>query len=1139
MSSPNGYDEESISPISPPPENKSKQTHYAMEWTLGLCLGWLILLAPLTAHAGTPQSIVFNATPSKAISDAPFVLSASASSGLAVSYSIVSPGGVATLNGSTVTLSGTAGSVTVMASQPGNASYDPAASVYRTFTVGQSGFSMIAQGSTALHKLGIKSDGTLWAWGSNSSGQIGNGGTADVFSPVQITSNTTWSQVAVGGSFSAAICDGTLWTWGLNSSGQLGLGDFTTRSSPVQVGSLTTWTHVAAGNSFMIARKSDGTLWAWGSNTNSQLGLGDAVTRSSPVQIGTGTSWSAIAAGSDHTLAIQSTGTLWSWGLNSSSQLGDGTSTLRNTPVQIGSALTWSKVACGGTSSYALKTDGSLWAWGSNASGQLGLGNSTTQSSPTQVGSLTTWTAISGGNIHAIALQSGGSLWAWGGTGNIGATATGNSINYNTPQRIGTDADWTAVAGGTSCCFAAKSSGSVWSAGSHANGRLGYPMNNLRPIATGGIRAMAQGLYTTHFIKNDGTLWGVGYNTGILGDGTTTTRTLPSQIGSATNWQDIAVGLSHSLGLRTDGTLWAAGNGVSGQIGDGTATTRLSFIQVGSSQWQSIAAGDTHSLAVRNDGTLWAWGSNSSGQIGDGTSTQRNSPVQIGTDSDWAFAACGSSSSFAIKTTGTLWAWGSNSSGQLGDGSTTQHSSPAQVGTASTWTKVTSGAAHTHAVQTNGTLWAWGVNSFGNLGDGTNTQRTSPVQIGSSTNWVLAQALSQHSVALRSDGTAWVCGLNSSSQLGTGDSTNRTSFVQLGSHSMWSLLGSGRGLFTIAATKDGTLWGTGNNADYQISSQQRVWSVLEQIYPPISIQSVSFPPVTLPAYNLPVTLAASATSGLPVTYYVTGPASLSGNQLTMTGPGEVKVMAYQGGDRPAWHDTSAVQASIAAAPYVALNSVSGITITTVALNATVSASGQSTTCLFEYDTDISDSTYAFNSVGTSNPPADYSSAPVSAALAGLTGGTTYYYRLTATNATGSNSVTGSFSTLPTVFQQWAASNGLTSGNAAQTADADGDGLSNLLEWACNLNPTAPNTLTTPVTLKGANVEFAYSRSVSAMNAGAAFLVEWSNTLAPLGWQTIGVSESILSDNGTTQQIKATIPTTASNRLFVRLKITSP
>jgi alpha-tubulin suppressor-like RCC1 family protein len=1091
------------------------------------CSVLLVCLISQVAKAGTLQSIVFNAIPSKTTTDQPFTVTATASSGLAVSFSIVSPGNLATLNGGTITLSGAPGSVTLQASQAGNSTYDPAPNVFRTFVIGTGGFSLIAQGSSASHRLGIKSDGTLWAFGRNSAGQIGNGTTTDVFSPVQITAETTWNATAVGGEFSAAIRGGTLWTWGRNSNGQLGLGDLTDRPSPVQVGSLSSWTHVAAGNTFMIARQSNGTLWAWGNNVNSQLGLGDVVVRKSPTQIGTDTNWSAIAAGSDHVIALKSDGSLWAWGLNSSSQLGDGSTTLRSAPVQIGTLLTWSKVSCGGTSSYAIKANGSLWSWGANSSGQLGVNDTTARTSPTQVGSLTTWADLGGGNIHAIALQTNGSLWSWGGTGNIGSTAQGTTSGSTFPLRIGTDNDWSGVAAGTSYCLAVKSSGSLWSAGSHLNGRLGYPMNNLRPIATGGIQAITQGSSTTHFIRNDGTLWGVGYNaSGILGDGTTTTRTLPVQIGTATNWKGISAGNSHSLALRTDGTLWTSGPG-------------LSLVQVGTSLWKSFSAGDSYSLAVRTDGTLWAWGSNSSGQLGDGTTTLRSSPTQIGTDNDWVLAACGSSSSFAIKTNGTLWSWGGNNSGQLGDGTTTQHNSPAQVGTASNWAKVTSGLVHTHAIQSDGTLWAWGANSFGKLGDGTNTQRTSPVQIGSNTNWTMVQSLSQHTIALSSDGKAWTCGSNSSSQLGTGDSADQTTFVQLGSHNMWSFVGNGRGLFTIAVTSDGTLWGTGNNSDYQLSSLQRVWSLLEPAAPAISTQSVTFPPITIPSYNSPVTLTAASTSGLPVAYYASGPATLSGNQLTVTGPGEIKILAYQGGDRPAWHDTSAVQASVAAVPHVTLNPVSSITMTGATLNATVSAAGQATTCLFEYDTDISDSSYAFNLSSTTNPPADYTSVPASAPLAGLTGGGTYYFRLTATNATGASSVTGSFATLPTVFQTWAASNGLTGGNAAHTADADGDGLSNLLEWACNLNPNTPSTLATPLSLAGSTVEFVYSRNVSALNAGTAFQVQWSTTLAPLSWQTAGVSELLISNDGTVQQIKATIPTANSSPLFARLKITGP
>jgi alpha-tubulin suppressor-like RCC1 family protein len=1098
-------------------------------------------LVAVRAFGGSPQTITFAAIPEKLTTDVAFVPSASASSGLPVDVSLVSLSGVATLSSGTVTLTGTPGSVTVKATQAGNATFDPAPAVYRTFVVRQGGFSIIAQGSTATHRLAIKSDGTLWAWGNNSFGQIGNGGSAEVFSPAQITTSANWTAVAVGGTSSAGIRGGTLWTWGRNSNGQLGLGNLTSRNTPVQVGSDTTWTHVTAGNAFMVARKSDGTLWAWGSNASSQLGLGDTSSRSTPTQIGFATTWSAIAAGSDHVIALQSSGgnnTLWAWGLNSSSQLGDTTTTNRNVPVQIGSATTWSKVACGNTSSYAITAGTALWAWGANSSGQLGLGDTTTRSSPTPSTTLTTCVEVCGGNISAIVLKTDGSIWSMGGTGNVGATATPTS--GSTPGRIGTDNNWLSVAAGTSCCYALKTNGTIWSAGSNENGKLGYPMGNLRPFASGGVKALTQGLNSTHFIKNDGTMWALGRLTvGIAGDGFSGTRTMPTQVGTATNWNDIAIGNSHTLATKTDGTLWATGAGVSGQIGDGEAENRTSFVQVGSASYKSFGAGGSHSLAVRNDGTLWAWGNNTSGQLGDGTTTQRNSPVQIGTDTDWSVAACGSSSSYAIKSNGTLWSWGSNSSGQLGNGTTASHSSPAQVGTATNWAKVTGGLAFARGIQTDGTLWGWGSNSFGHLGDGTFTDRTSPVQSGTGVGWLSVQATSQHTVALRNDGTAWVCGSNASAQLGTGDSASRNTLVPLGANNLWSLISVGRGTHTVAATADGTLWGTGNNADYQMSVLQRVWFVLEPVHAPIATQSVNFPPVTITGYNTPIALDASATSGLPVTYFLTGPASISGDQITVTGPGEIKLLAYQGGDRPAWHDTAAVQAVVNAVPYVVSGLVTSISGTGAVLNASVGAAGQLTHCVFEYDTNIADGSYAFSVPGTPDGLTGHAVTPVSASLNALQGATQYFFKFTATNPAGTNSFTGSFTTLHNTFQQWASAQGLTGDDATLTADVDGDGMVNLLEWAYGTNPSVADPMLISCALAGGSIEFFYSRSIGALNAGVMFTVEYGDNLAALNWETTSVSESVISDNGTTQRVKAIIPADVATRRFVRLKVTEP
>jgi alpha-tubulin suppressor-like RCC1 family protein len=251
------------------------------------------------------------------------------------------------------------------------------------------------------HSLAIKTDGTMWGWGNGTDGRVGNGtASATINSPVQIGALTTWSKISGGAYHSMAIkTDGTMWTWGFNSQGQLGDGSITSRSSPVQIGVLTTWSKVAGGSQHTLAIKTDGTLWSWGYNNLGQLGGGS--TRSSPVQVGALTNWLDIAAGAYYnSFAIKTDGTLWAWGYNNEGQLGNGTTNNEISPIQIGALTTWSQIAGGnGSGGYAkaITTQGYLYMWGGNSSGQLGLGSTTSYSSPKQVGSLASWSKITSG----------------------------------------------------------------------------------------------------------------------------------------------------------------------------------------------------------------------------------------------------------------------------------------------------------------------------------------------------------------------------------------------------------------------------------------------------------------------------------------------------------------------------------------------------------------------------------------------------------------------------------------------------------------------------------------------------------------------------------------------------------------------
>ena len=214
------------------------------------------------------------------------------------------------------------------------------------------------------HTLAVKSDGTLWAWGNNYEGQLGTGTVGEQLpSPLQVGTASNWAMVACGQYHTLAMkSDGTLWGWGRNGNGQLGDGTGTTTNSPVQVGTANNWVTVASGAYHALALKSDGTLWAWGHNGVGQLGDGSTTQRLSPVQVGTANNWATVACGAGHTLAVKGDGTLWGWGDNQYGQLGDGTTTQRLSPVQVGTASNWATVGGGQYHTLALKSDGTLWA---------------------------------------------------------------------------------------------------------------------------------------------------------------------------------------------------------------------------------------------------------------------------------------------------------------------------------------------------------------------------------------------------------------------------------------------------------------------------------------------------------------------------------------------------------------------------------------------------------------------------------------------------------------------------------------------------------------------------------------------------------------------------------------------------------
>ena len=285
--------------------------------------------------------------------------------------------------------------------------------------------------------LAIKTDGTLWGWGRNGYGELGDNTIIHRSSPVQtVAFGTNWKSIVKGVASSAAIkSDGTLWCWGDNLNGQLADNTTTKRSSPVQTVSFgDSWLQVSIGYRHVGAIKQDGTLWMWGYNAYGQLGDNTLVHRSSPIQtIAGGSNWRQVSCTDRNTAAIKKDGTLWIWGANAYGQLGDNTIIDKSSPVQtITYSGSWKQVSFGYAHVGAVKTDGTLWLWGRNDAGQLGDSSIVSKSSPIQtVAYGINWKIVDCGSFHSASIKNDGSLWAWG--ANAGNLADGTTTDRSSP----------------------------------------------------------------------------------------------------------------------------------------------------------------------------------------------------------------------------------------------------------------------------------------------------------------------------------------------------------------------------------------------------------------------------------------------------------------------------------------------------------------------------------------------------------------------------------------------------------------------------------------------------------------------------------------------------------------------------------
>lgn len=733
-----------------------------------------------------------------------------------------------------------------------------------------------------FHGCVVRTDGKLFCWGANGAGQLGTGNTTQQISLGSASAVDFGSgvaarivpvEVAAGGNHTCArLSDGKVFCWGNNSSGEVGQSSGSSFTSPqaVTFGSGVVARAIGAGFTHSCAVLGDGTVRCWGGNAAGQLGDGTTNGSSTPVQVTTSsgnlTDVVAVSVGDFHACAVTVTGAVYCWG----GVLGNGSSsnTTRAAAVSLsGPAL---EVAAGGAHSCALIAGGAVQCWGLGSSGQLG--NGSTGNSPTAV-NVTLYsnraTHIGVGISHSCAVLDNGLVRCWG-AGGAGQLGNGANFDFSVSSPVFSDPSSSyllsgvvGVAGGlTFTCAVRNSLGGISCWGSASLGQLGdgtttdknYAVTSYTPdfylgtppfgqlvyssvhggavLASGDnhscalleVTYVATGPYTAREVR----CWGRN-DQGQIGDGTTTNRTSMTAVsGGTAGAVAVAAGASHSCLLTYAGVVSCWGLNSSGQLGDGTTTNRTTPVSVSLSLPAiAITAGDAHTCALLSDSTVRCWGRNRwtdysparSGTIGcnDSTTDVFSSPTAV-KDGELSgmptlegvrAIAAGGRHTCALMAAGTVRCWGLNNWGQVAGGDESSDSRAAdapvyQTGQpAITAIAITAGIDHSCAVMANGQVVCWGDDTLGQLGNGTHNTNFNAVQNTSSTaltNVVAVYGGSRTTCALQANSNVACWGVNGSYQTGISSYSNQHQAIQVGAPS--GETGSLDGIIAVSSGAD-------------------------------------------------------------------------------------------------------------------------------------------------------------------------------------------------------------------------------------------------------------------------------------------------------------------------------------------------